>query len=255
MRLGKEILSAFPGSKLWEFNEQQLAMDEKFRQLKLDEFAKQNPRGFGLWSWKPFLVNHVLNSVEDGDIVFYLDAGVSINQSPSAMRRFGEYLDHIEANGFLLFQMQLPESDWTKLSFLEASKLKVNQWDSGQVLAGLLGFTANRTSRDFTKSWSDLASFGDGIYLKDPELDARQLPSFKAHRHDQSLLSVLSKLKEIPTLQDETYFGPDWRAGRNFPLWATRKCSGIPSWFGFGRVAQLAFSLERRASRLALTSK
>jgi hypothetical protein len=254
-RLGREIKSAFPAATVWDFNEQQLATDKEFRKLNLHEFAKENPRGFGLWSWKPFLLTHVLNSVANGDTVFYLDAGVSINPRPSAMRRFGEYLHHIEANGFLLFQMRLPERDWTKLSFLESSKLESDQWGSGQILGGLLGFTANGASRAFARSWSDLATFHDGIHLKDPELEAKQLPSFKAHRHDQSLLSVLAKLEKIPVIPDETYFGPDWRTGRDFPLWATRKCSGIPRWFGFGRAAQLAFAIDRRASRLALRSK
>jgi hypothetical protein len=55
-----------------------------------------------------------------------------------------------------------------------------------------------------------------------------QLPNFIAHRQDQSILSVLWKGAEIPTLPDETWFAPNWgTAASQFPIWSIRNDSSI----------------------------
>lgn len=32
-----------------------------------------NPRGFGLWLWKPYFIQKTLKSMKDGDWLFYVD--------------------------------------------------------------------------------------------------------------------------------------------------------------------------------------
>ena len=32
-------------------------------------------RGSGYWAWKPFIIQHALEGLDDGDIVFYCDVG------------------------------------------------------------------------------------------------------------------------------------------------------------------------------------
>ena len=46
-----------------------------------DKFQKENrqillsKRGNGLWLWKPYIINKVLEHTKDGDFIFYCDSG------------------------------------------------------------------------------------------------------------------------------------------------------------------------------------
>ena len=48
-----------------------------------DSFFKDNPkitsykRGFGLWLWKPYLILKAMDNLNDGDILFYVDSGIT----------------------------------------------------------------------------------------------------------------------------------------------------------------------------------
>ena len=71
--------------------------------IELKKTAKTN-RGYGYWFWKPLLVLEILNKVEEGDIVHYLDVGCHLNVN--GIERFREYIDIInnENKGILAFQ-------------------------------------------------------------------------------------------------------------------------------------------------------
>ena len=47
-------------------------------------------RGFGYWSWKPFLVNETLRNMRNGDILVYSDCGNRWIEK--SVGRFQEYL-------------------------------------------------------------------------------------------------------------------------------------------------------------------
>ena len=46
---------------------------------KNDSFIINNPRGFGLWSWKPYLIDHFLKEIPPGSSLMYLDSGSHLN--------------------------------------------------------------------------------------------------------------------------------------------------------------------------------
>ena len=54
-----------------------------------DEFYEKNKnildqrRGAGYWLWKPYFILKTLNLINDGDIVFYVDAGNIFINDPS----------------------------------------------------------------------------------------------------------------------------------------------------------------------------
>src|SRR6476646_303147 len=41
-------------------------------------FVQANPRGWGYWLWKPFLIQQHLRRLPDGAVLLYLDAGCEI---------------------------------------------------------------------------------------------------------------------------------------------------------------------------------
>lgn len=54
-------------------------------------------RGNGLWLWKPYFIKKVLSTLNDGDILFYLDSGSFFFRSPKPvfdiLENGGGYMD------------------------------------------------------------------------------------------------------------------------------------------------------------------
>lgn len=62
-------------------------------------------RGFGYWMWKSYVTKRLLAKIEEGDILFYADAGCTLNKE--GKDRFNEYVDMLLKSEFssLSFQM------------------------------------------------------------------------------------------------------------------------------------------------------
>jgi len=67
-------------------------------------FALYKKRGFGLWMWKPYIILKKLLTLNNGEILFYIDAGSVLNVHGKS--RFEEYLDLLldEENKVVAFQ-------------------------------------------------------------------------------------------------------------------------------------------------------
>jgi hypothetical protein len=233
-RLAKEIRLLDPSANIWFFDESIIGneltgLDESFL-----EFVKSNTRGFGLWIWKPWILEKMLNEIPDGDIVFYLDAGTTVHTTGASKLRYKFYIDHILQNGHLFFQQTFKEYNWTKSAVLKQFKLKPNDIETGQVLGGVHGHRSNPQSRLLISEWRKLCTVNSGEFLKDVVDISAEDPRFIGHRHDASILSCLVKSVGIQLISDETFFHPNWNQdGADYPFWATRKCSGVPSWMGY----------------------
>jgi hypothetical protein len=188
-----------------------------------------NPKGFGLWSWKPYIIERELKSMNEGDILVYLDAGVEINQRGSS--RFTYYLDHLAREDVLVFSLDHQHRQWTKL---DTRIFDYGQnYFRNQVVAGVLMFRVSPKSLGIVSRWKDLCFLDGGQLLEDPSLEQNQQHyDLIEHRHDQSVLSKVVFDTGIPTLPDETIFIP-WRRGRNFPFLALRNKSSALSWLSW----------------------
>jgi len=233
-RLQTEIRKLAPTAKVWLFDDEIAIEAIEGLGCDLGTFAERHPKGYGLWVWKPWIINRVLDQVEDGSTVFYLDSGCTVHLSADSRKRFDSYRDHLLQVKFLFFQQKHAEISWTKKEVLTLFALDDHQLLSGQAIGGIQGYLVNQETRHFVRSWLDYCTRESGRYLLDVELRHLESDRFKDHRHDQSVLSCLIKSKGISMLEDETFFYPYWnRDGASFPFWATRKCSGIPSWMGY----------------------
>jgi|GEM_PF-1369069 len=162
-------------------------------------------RGGGYWLWKAYIIHKVFQEIENGDIVLYLDAGFHINQN--GKKRFNEYIKFMDLNkGILSFSLKgLVELEWTNLETLKYFNL--NETNEivrlEQLIAGILMFRKNKVTSELIKDFYDIA-------LKNPNLFSDEFnyginETFKEHRHDQSILSILRKKYNINSLQDETW--------------------------------------------------
>ena len=54
-------------------------------------------KGGGYWIWKPYIIYHTLKKCQLGDIVYYVDAGCSINKNSKEWNSFQCNLQHYNA--------------------------------------------------------------------------------------------------------------------------------------------------------------
>jgi hypothetical protein len=82
---------------------------------KHSAFIQSNKRGYGYWIWKPYCVKYVLDKLNEGDVLVYLDAGSTIN--PKGVKRFNEYIDMCKKSEHKNVSFQYTnfiENEWTK---------------------------------------------------------------------------------------------------------------------------------------------
>lgn len=192
------------------------------------EWCRSHPRGYGYWIWKPVLLNAILSDPTVAGVV-YCDAGSTLNfRSVGARRRWVEYIERAEATGGVFFQMHLPELEWSKRDLTDSLQLSADDLGAGQVMGTHLMIRRDSPQHAMLSEWYEVMVQDDYHLVDDSPSRAAERPQFKAHRHDQAVLSGLLKRDRIEgVIPDETYFHPDWgRDGRDFPIWGTRFRSG-----------------------------
>jgi len=187
------------------------------------------PRGAGFWSWKPYIILQTLKNVNKGDWVIYCDVGKQFRRGD--MSRAGninigntittpvdsiiEYADG--QNGFTP-GVWVPHYGlahvWTKRDcFVGMGCDTAKYHQSPHVQAGYSAWSNSKSSIQFLTEWLSwctneaIISDNSNIYGKP------NLPGFRDHRHDQSILSNLTTKKGV------SLFGPKQQSlpgSRNF---------------------------------------
>ena len=253
-RLRKEIERLDPNARVWLFDGGKIAQEIDGLDQSFSDFARSNPRGFGFWVWKPWVVLEVMKKAQEGDIVFFLDAGCTVHTSPKSKLRYQGYIRHIKEYGNLFFQLQFRENNWTKREVVEHFQLEEQHKLSGQIFSGGHGHLVNASSHRIIEEWLEACTLDSGRLVRDVFSTLHEDDRFIEHRHDQSVLSCLVKREGLTVVPDETFHHPRWnRDGDAFPFWATRKISGLPSWMGYYAPRAWPFVIKSRLTRKPLT--
>jgi len=163
-----------------------------------------NPKGAGYWLWKPYLILETLKVIEDDAMLVYSDSDIEIRKS---LNPLFQIWSQIESPMFFKVHEHLNRA-WTKRDcFVLMDCDGPEYWDAEQTHAGFCLFQNNQSSRNFAEEW--LSFCVDERVISDNEntcgLD--NLPEFIAHRHDQSVLSLLVKKHRIETYRDHSQRG------------------------------------------------
>jgi hypothetical protein len=170
-------------------------------------------RGFGYWLWKPYIILKTLEQVDDGDIVFYSDSGSII------VNKFDDLFERcVQNNGILLFDNRdgtPTENDiwinknWTKGDCFVMMNCDSDKYQNGnQVDACYQMYQKTPKSIEFIKEYLmyckniNIVSDLPNINTVRPELT-----SFYQHRHDQSVLSLLSIKHNIHIEREPSQWG------------------------------------------------
>lgn len=188
----------------------------------------RNQRGGGYWTWKFDVIRQELRGMQEGDVLVYADAGCTIN--PKGAARFRQYLQMASAwePGIVSFQMpQHPEFKWTTREIIAGVGRNADTppvLRSGQFHATVMIFRKSAAVVDLIEEcWRIITK--NPLLITDHYNGAEQTPGFMDNRHDQSILSVMRKVrgcKAIPRDETGSYLWPN-NAGLDYPIWGTRR--------------------------------
>lgn len=184
--------------KIYSFNPESIA--PKFKEEHAEIFAYK--KGNGLWLWKSYLINKVILESKNGDIIFYIDAGAFFLKDPRILLKY-----ITDESPIFVTDIPLLECNFTKqecFDIIGGEEFK----KTNQIQAGIIIFKVNEQTRVFFQEYFDLCSttrmlIPEGLGKKDiPDHDFGD--TLVAHREDQSILSLLCKVKGIKAHRDIT---------------------------------------------------
>jgi hypothetical protein len=186
-------------------------------ELKTEEFWKKNtyilskPRGAGYWIWKPYIILKTFDLIENGDCVLYSDAGLKVIDNLNPLFELSRSLPN---EGKIIFRVPWVGAKhvakvWTKRDcFVLTNANESKYWNAPMTNGAVSLWVKNNNNIEFLKEWLR--------YLRDPRISTDDFnmfgmndPEFKDHRHDQSVLSILSTKYNFELFRDPTQWGND----------------------------------------------
>lgn len=182
------------------------------------------PRIGGYGIWRPYIIKKELERLKDGDFLMYIDAGCTMVLSGKP--RFLEYIEMLKGSdkGIISFSMDhLLEKWYTTKEIFQYFGVQDDKevTDSGQYLSGILIIKKCTHSIDLIDTW--MKAVYDQAEMFTDCYNSKQEEYFRDNRHEQSVLSVLRKIKGSIVIPDETWFEPfGTPKSLKYPIWATR---------------------------------
>lgn len=177
---------------------------------KHKNFIDNNKRGYGYWIWKPYFILRNLAAMKNGDYLIWLDSGSTVNiDNPKKVK---EYYEKLENHDMLMFRIHHDEKTWAKMDTVLDIIDKLNKKDGvnyvfqkepKQRTGGMIMMKKTLTTMSIIELWYNIAC---NYHLLDdsPSIVAND-SSFKEHRHDQTILSVISKFYPSIYITDDNY--------------------------------------------------
>lgn len=157
-------------------------------------FISRSPRGFGYWLWKSYLIKKQMETLQDGDILMYLDCGCEFDKTEK------DYLLHcmevVKQDKLLGTNTWQLERNYNKMDlFLKLNMNDPKYTESLQNQAGALLFMVCDDTRGLINEWYTLGS--DYHNIDDSPSVSPNFDGFRDHRHDQSIFSLITKKSGI----------------------------------------------------------
>ena len=175
-----------------------LDIDDSFKE-KIGKYWNER-RGGGLWLWKPYIIYKTLEKLNDGDFLVYCDSGSHLDKKGRLL--FLKYLSYLNEKCCVQFTDRFLEKDWTVNEIYEYFKIEKD--NSLQNSAGCQIIKKCSESMKLFGEWYRIAFERPDLFSQDYVISNRRDNSkFQDNRHDQSIISILSKL---PEHKDSIYF-------------------------------------------------
>lgn len=161
-------------------------------------------RGYGCWLWKPYIIEAALDAAAPGALVVYTDIAVAMIATPDRL------LDDAATRDVTLFRVgwgALQRRFTRRDAFVLAGADTAATWDDEMANGAFIIIRNTPAGRAFVAAWKTLMRDPRVLTDRDNTQGLDNLPDFIAHRHDQSVLSILATRHGIPLLRDPSQFG------------------------------------------------
>lgn len=176
------------------------------------EFYKKNKeildckRGNGYFLWKPYFLNKAYQLIQDGDYLVYTDAGsVYVNKIQYLIDCMEK-----EQQDIMIFSLEneLLEEKYTKRDAFVLMNCDSDYYaQTPQSIGGYVILKKSEFVEKFLKE--DLFYAQDSRIITDDDnvMGLDNYKDFVAHRHDQSIWSLMSKKYRLKRFRDPSQFG------------------------------------------------
>lgn len=181
-RIKKEFINTNLFRDVFAYTPEDFGIDFK---EKHTDFLTTNPRGYGYWLWKPYFVKKTLDSMNDGDILVYADAGCKITGNLKPLLDFCYHSEHK-----FIVAPNCPVTEFTKMDLYEECGTTYKDWiGKPSIEANRLIICKTKHTMNIIDEWWRLSqiyhNIDDSPSIKPNSID------FKEHRHDQAILTLL----------------------------------------------------------------
>lgn len=185
-----------------------------FEEIKETDFYKKNEeilshvKTMGNWLWKPYIISEVLKTLSEGDIVIYCDSGIEIIADLEPVISICK-----EKEPILLFgNCNDINADFTKRDcfvLMECDEEKF--WYGPHCDAAFTLFRKTDLSLTFLSHWLKYGSNKHIITDSPNNNGLENLPGYRGHRWDQSVLSLLAQKYQVSLYRIPTQFGNHYK--------------------------------------------
>lgn len=221
-RLGRQINSNFPLSKCILITNRELRSSFQDLAVYINGNFGEKSRGFGFWSWKPYLINHYLSTViAEDEILCYIDAGCELNMNPTSMIQFNRYIETAKKEGIFVMSLSDKLISYCKLGLLDFFSISPNEAARINMTSATIFFVKkSEMGIEVTKRWSDLCISNPDLI--DDNLSNYEYSEFVSHRHDQSVLSCIAYNMSVKHMENEIENFKGEESMEKFPILALR---------------------------------
>jgi hypothetical protein len=174
-----------------------------------------------------------LNAFGRYDFYLYAGSGCEINRNYFAKQDLKKMIKFAKHNTFYVEHTLLPEKNYTKKEVLLDLNVPQKAQNSAQICATFFMVSCNSKSSKLSRisnEWLNYSTYSNGFYISDAFNPKLQISSFKAHRNDQSLFSIVLKKNGINSIPEKqrnfSKFFIGLRGSTIF-LWTNRNRTGI----------------------------
>lgn len=183
-----------------------------------DHFKKQylsilnQSRGAGYWLWKPYLILQALEQVQNGEMVMYCDsASHFIHRADPLLSLPSQFNQDV-----IPFELELLEASWTKRDAFVYMNADGQDFEkSPQFLASFIVIRKSAFSIEFVNEYLHYCCNPNILTDLENSCGLPNHPGFVAHRHDQSVFSLLCKKHGLKGFRDPSQWGnpriPDYK--------------------------------------------
>lgn len=222
IKAGNRLLNQSKKTELFDeyklYSDIDLKNDKDFWK-KHDNFIIKNKKGFGLWLWKPYIIKKSMDTLKDGDILLYLDAGLDLDfRKKNIIKQKFKIVKDDKIIGTYVRKIHGPEKRWCKMDLIKHMDMLDNKYlNTQQRQGGTNMFLVCEKTRNLVNEWYDIACKYQ--LLNNLPSTTKNLDCFREHRYDQSIFSLLTKKYNLfskkTTLDDFVMIYPRNRTGKS----------------------------------------